>query len=52
MRNIILEGTTRMPAFKYYLQGDQVDAIIAYVRTLTAPAAAAAAPAPAVTPPD
>jgi mono/diheme cytochrome c family protein len=51
MRNIILEGTTRMPAFKYYLQGDQVDAIIAYVRTLPAPAAAAAA-APAATPPD
>jgi mono/diheme cytochrome c family protein len=51
MRNIILEGTTRMPAFKYYLQGDQVDAIIAYVRTIPAPAAAAAA-APAAAPPD
>ncbi len=51
MRNIILEGTTRMPAFKYYLQSDQVDAIIAYVRTIPAPAAAAAA-APAATPPD
>ena len=51
MRNIILEGTTRMPAFKYYLQNDQVDAIIAYVRTIPAPAAAAAAP-PAAAPPD
>ena len=51
MRNIILEGTTRMPAFKYYLQSDQVDAIIAYVRTIPAPAAAAEA-APAATPPD
>ena len=51
MRNIILEGTTRMPGFKYYLQGDQVDAIIAYVRTIPAPAAAAAA-APAAAPPD
>ena len=51
MRNIILEGTTRMPAFKYYLQSDQVDAIIAYVRTIPAPAAAAAA-APAATAPD
>ena len=51
MRNIILEGTTRMPAFKYYLQSDQVDAIIAYVRTIPAPAAAAAA-APAAAPPD
>src|SRR5580765_6233 len=51
MRNIILEGTTRMPAFKYYLQSDQIDAIIAYVRTIPAPAAAAAA-APAQAPPD
>jgi mono/diheme cytochrome c family protein len=51
MRNIILEGTTRMPAFKYYLQSDQVDAIIAYVRTIPAPAAAAAA-APETAPPD
>jgi mono/diheme cytochrome c family protein len=51
MRNIILEGTTRMPAFKYYLQGDQVDAIIAYLRTVPPPAAAAAA-SPAAAPPD
>ena len=51
MRNIILEGTTRMPAFKYYLQSDQVDAIIAYVRTIPAPTAAAAA-APGTAPPD
>ena len=49
MRNVILEGTTRMPAFKYYLQSDRVDAIIAYVRTVPAPAAAAAA-APAAAP--
>jgi mono/diheme cytochrome c family protein len=46
MRNIILEGTTRMPAFKYYLQSDQVDAIIAYVRTVPPPPAAAAAASP------
>jgi mono/diheme cytochrome c family protein len=55
MRNIILEGTTRMPAFKYYLQSDQVDAIIAYVRTIPAPAAAATPEAterPAAAPPD
>ena len=51
MRNVILEGTTRMPAFKYFLQSDQIDAIIAYVRTVPAPAAAAAAP-PAAEPPD
>ena len=55
MRNIILEGTTRMPAFKYYLQSDQVDAIIAYVKTVPPPAAAvtpvATAP-PVAAPPD
>ena len=51
MRNIILEGTARMPAFKFYLQSDQVDAIIAYVRTVPAPAAAAAG-APATSPQD
>ena len=50
MRNIILEGTTRMPAFKYYLQSDQVDAIIAYVRTVPPPAAAAPLPEAAVPP--
>ena len=43
MRSTILEGTTRMPAFKYYLQRDEIDAIIAYVRTIPAPAAAPAA---------
>ncbi len=56
MRNIILEGTTRMPAFKYYLQTDQVAAIIAYVKTVPPPAAPAtgqeAATPPAAAPPD
>lgn len=53
MRNIILEGTTRMPAFKYYLQGDQVAAIIAYVRTVPPPPPAPATPpAAAPAPPD
>ena len=39
MRQSILEGTPRMPAFKYFLQPPDVDAIIAYVRTLPVPAA-------------
>ena len=55
MRNIILEGTTRMPAFKYYLQSNQIDAIIAYLRTVPPPAAVAAPDAtaqPAAAPPD
>ena len=43
MRTTIMEGTTRMPAFKYYLQPNEVDAIIAYLKTIPAPAAPAAA---------
>jgi mono/diheme cytochrome c family protein len=30
-----------MPAFKYYLKPAEIDAIIAYVRTVPAPAAVA-----------
>ena len=43
MREFIENGTPRMPAFKYYLKPDQIDAIISYVRTV--PVQAAAAPA-------
>jgi len=41
MRIIIANGTERMPAFNYYLKPAEIDAIIAYVRTLPAPAAVA-----------
>lgn len=37
IRQNILEGNTRMPAFKYFLQPTQVDAIVAYLRTVAAP---------------
>jgi mono/diheme cytochrome c family protein len=37
MRAFILNGTDRMPAFKYYLKPAEIDAIIAYVRTVPAP---------------
>ena len=40
MRAFIVNGTDRMPAFKYYLKPDEIDAIIAYVRTVPAPGAA------------
>jgi mono/diheme cytochrome c family protein len=40
MRQYILEGTPRMPAFKYFLEPADVDAIIAYVRTVPVPPAA------------
>jgi|SRR6188472_4616042 mono/diheme cytochrome c family protein len=39
MREYILNGTPRMPAFKYYLNASDIDAIISYVRTVSAPAA-------------
>jgi mono/diheme cytochrome c family protein len=39
VRRSILEGTPRMPAFKYSLQPAEIDAIVAYIRTLTPPAA-------------
>jgi mono/diheme cytochrome c family protein len=34
MRAFIVNGTDRMPAFKYYLKPAEIDAIIAYVRTV------------------
>jgi mono/diheme cytochrome c family protein len=43
MREFITNGTPRMPAFKFYLKPDQIEAIISYVRTV--PVQAAAAPA-------
>ena len=44
VRKVILEGTPRMPAFKYMLQPGEIDAIIAFIRTVPTPAPAAAAP--------
>ena len=41
MRAFIVNGTPRMPAFKHYLQPAEIDAIIAYVRTVPAASAAA-----------
>jgi len=42
MREFITNGTPRMPAFKYYLKPNEVEAIISYVRTVPVPAAAPA----------
>ena len=41
MRAFIVNGTDRMPAFKYYLKPAEIDAIIAYVRTVPVPAPSA-----------
>ena len=43
MREYINNGTPRMPSFKSYLKSTDIDAIIAYVRTVPGPAAAAPA---------
>ena len=43
MREYITNGTPRMPSFKAYLKSADIDAIIAYVRTVPVPAAAPAA---------
>ncbi len=37
MRAFIVNGSERMPAFKYYLKPAEIDAIIAYVRTVPVP---------------
>jgi mono/diheme cytochrome c family protein len=44
VRKVILEGTPRMPGFKYFLQPAEIDAIIAFIRTVPAPAPPAAPP--------
>ena len=44
MRENIIGGTPRMPAFKYFLQPAEIDAIVAYLRTVPVPAPAPAAP--------
>lgn len=39
MREFITNGTPRMPAFKYYLKPEQIEAIISYMRTVPVQAA-------------
>jgi mono/diheme cytochrome c family protein len=38
IRGLISEGTPRMPAFKHYLERAEIDAIIAYLKTVPATA--------------
>jgi mono/diheme cytochrome c family protein len=45
MRQVIANGTPRMPGFKYHFDQTQIAAIAAYLKTV--PAQQAAAPAPA-----
>ena len=41
MRQVISDGTPRMPAFKHMYKPAEIDAIIAYIKTVPAPAPAA-----------
>jgi mono/diheme cytochrome c family protein len=43
MREFVENGTPRMPAFKFYLKPQEIDAIISYVRTVPVQATAASA---------
>ena len=45
MQEVISNGTPRMPGFKYHFEPAQIDAIVAFLKTIPAPAA----PAPAGT---
>ena len=41
LRVFIANGTPKMPGFKYHFKPQEIDAIIAYVRTVPTPAPAA-----------
>jgi mono/diheme cytochrome c family protein len=45
LRGVISDGTPRMPGFKLQFEPTQIDAIIAYLKTVPPQPAAAAAPA-------
>jgi mono/diheme cytochrome c family protein len=47
IRAFISNGSARMPGFKYDFTPAQIDAIVAYIKTIPAPAQAAPAPAKA-----
>ena len=51
MRAFIGNGSARMPGFKYDFTPAQIDAIVAYIKTIPAPAQAAPAPGKAVNSP-
>src|SRR5262249_39094108 len=37
MREVILNGTPRMPGFKHYFERGEIEAIVAYLKTVPAP---------------
>ncbi|HEY2137166.1 MAG TPA: cytochrome c [Xanthobacteraceae bacterium] len=50
LRETISNGTPRMPGFRINFQPAQIDAIVAYLKTVPSPAASNAAPAPGAAP--
>jgi mono/diheme cytochrome c family protein len=44
MREFISNGTPNMPGFKYHFRPEQIEAIVAYLKTLPVPAPATPAP--------
>jgi mono/diheme cytochrome c family protein len=44
LRQVISNGTPRMPGFKYDFKPEQIDAIIGYIKTLPAPTEVGPAP--------
>jgi mono/diheme cytochrome c family protein len=44
MREVIANGTPRMPGFKYHFKSEQIDAIVAYLMTVPPPGAPAMPP--------
>jgi len=38
MREVISNGTPRMPGFRHHFEPQQIDAIVAYLKTIPAPA--------------
>ena len=47
MRQVISNGTPRMPGFKYDFKPEQIDAIIGYIKSIPTPANAGPTPAKA-----
>jgi mono/diheme cytochrome c family protein len=45
MTEVIANGTSRMPGFKYHFKPEQIDAIVAYLQTVASNAASPSAPA-------
>jgi mono/diheme cytochrome c family protein len=43
IREYIGNGTPRMPGFRYYFEPEQINAVVAYIKTIPVPAAPAAA---------